>query len=385
MIRGASFKNWLERIAHLDKATLITLAKRFYGQREFFQKILNLIQDGIIVIDSSGRIELINTTAETMLNLKDIGDMILWKCIPELLKQVDIQHITEHSIHAEVRLTYPASKILRFYSVPIEEGDTLRAVCVFADITQHIQKKACEIEEGKIESVALLSAGIAHEIGNPLNSIALQLELMKSDLSAGRNDAIVSAIDICRTEVDRLNGIIKNFLQALRPVTPNLTDADVLELLHFVVKFLSPELMNDGVEIRFEVDGEIPLIIGDTNQLKQVFFNIIKNAVDAMTTRKQLTIQVSSDDEHVLVAFCDTGEGMSDVQIQQVFTPFVTSKAHGSGLGMFIVQRILREHGASITIESHEHQGTKIVLSFPRKIKNPKQITQKTSHLIADD
>jgi signal transduction histidine kinase len=226
----------------------------------------------------------------------------------------------------------------------------------------------------------LLSAGVAHEIGNPLNSINLQLELMQTFIREQSFEEISESVAVCRKEMERLHGIIKNFLQAVQPVAPNFSDAHLLELLNFVIKFLSPELDNAGVQVRLTVDGDVPIVLADGDQIKQVFFNIIKNAMEAMTRRKYLSIDVSSDDDSVISRFADTGMGIPTEQLGKVFEPLCTSKEQGTGLGLFIVQRILCNHHATIAIEFKTNSGTTITIKFPRKVHSTRMLDSNNSH-----
>jgi signal transduction histidine kinase len=364
----------LAKIDHLDHATLVSLVRKFYRQRNIFEKVINVIRDGIVMIDQGGRILLANNVAEELLNVRNLRNMVLWKCAPEILQQIDWGQIQEKSIVSEIHLSYPTERMLRFYSVPFIGEAESQIICVFSDITQALEQKKMEIEEERTNSILLLSAGVAHEIGNPLNSINLQLELMQTFIREQNFEEISESVEICRKEVERLHGIIKNFLQAVQPVTPNFSDAHLLELLNFVIKFLSPELDNAGVQIHLTVDGNIPIVLADGDQIKQVFFNIIKNAMEAMAHKKCLSINVGSDDDFVILRFVDTGMGIPTEQLGKVFEPFHTSKKQGTGLGMFIVQRILRDHHATIVIESKTSMGTTVTLKFPRKVHSPRML-----------
>jgi signal transduction histidine kinase len=364
----------LAKIDHLDHTTLVLLVRKFYRQKNIFKKVVNVIRDGVVMIDQKGRILLANNVAEEMLNVKNLRNMVLWKCAPEILQQVDLAQIREKSIVAEIHLTYPVEKMVRFYSVPFVAETEAQIICVFSDITQDLEQKKKELEAERTNSILLLSAGVAHEIGNPLNSINLQLELMQTFVRERNFEEISESVEICKKEVERLHGIIKNFLQAVQPVTPHFSDAHLLELLNFVIKFLTPELDNAGVQIRIAVDGEVPIVLADGDQIKQVFFNIIKNAIEAMTCEKCLSISIYSDDDFVILRFADTGSGISTEQLGKIFEPFATSKKQGTGLGMFIVQRILRDHHATITVESKANSGTTITVKFPRKIHSPRML-----------
>jgi nitrogen fixation/metabolism regulation signal transduction histidine kinase len=364
----------LARVDQLDRATLTSLARKFYSQRNIFEKVINVIRDGVVMIDRNGQILLANNVAEELLNVRNLRSMVLWKCAPEILQQIDLEQIQKKSIICEIHLSYPTKRALRFYSVPFITEMESQVICVFSDITQDLKQKKKELEEERIHSILLLSAGIAHEIGNPLNSINLQLELMQNFIREQSFNEISESVAVCKKEVERLHGIIKNFLQAVQPVTPNFSDAHLLELLNFVIKFLSPELDNAGVTVHLAVDGDIPVVLADNDQMKQVFFNIIKNAMEAMAHEKCLSISVGSDDDFVILKFTDTGMGIPTERLGKVFEPFCTSKKQGTGLGMFIVQRILRDHHATIAIESKTNAGTTITIKFPRKVHSTRML-----------
>ncbi|MDR0740244.1 MAG: GHKL domain-containing protein [Puniceicoccales bacterium] len=364
----------LARVDQLDHATLASLARKFYSQRNIFEKVINVICDGVVMIDRDGQILLANNVAEELLNVRNLRNMVLWKCAPEILQQIDLGQIQKKSIIGEVHLSYPTERTLRFYSVPFITEMESQIICVFSDITQDLEQKKKELEEERTHSILLLSAGVAHEIGNPLNSISLQLELMQNFIREQNFDEISESVTVCRKEVERLHGIIKNFLQAVQPVTPNFSDAHLLELLNFVIKFLSPELDNAGVAVHLTVNGDVPVVLADNDQMKQVFFNIIKNAMEAMTHEKCLSVSVGSDNDFVILKFTDTGIGIPTERLGKVFEPFCTSKKQGTGLGMFIVQRILHDHHATIAIESKTNMGTTITIKFPRKVHSSRML-----------
>jgi signal transduction histidine kinase len=357
----------LERIDRLDRATLISLVKKFYKQKEIFEKIINLIEDGIVVIRGDGYVLLANGSAEKMLNVSHLRGMIFWKCIPEFVCQIDINKIAKNALMAELRLVYPCERFLKFYSIPFIWDGESQIICVFSDITRSLRQKKDEIEDEKVNSILLLSASVAHEIGNPLNSIGLQLELLRSLLGEKSSPKTSEALEICEQEVARLHGVIKNFLQAVRPIAPNFVDADLLELLYFTIKFLTPQLDNAGINVRVIVKNEVPVVLVDVDQIKQVFFNIIKNAMESMSRKKQLLISIFTDDDHVILEFDDQGQGIAAECMGRIFEPFYTSKADGTGLGMFIVQRILRNHGATLSIASQKNRGTSISVKFFKK------------------
>jgi signal transduction histidine kinase len=167
--------------------------------------------------------------------------------------------------------------------------------------------------------------------------------------------------------VTRLDGIIRNFLEAIRPRPPDLAEVNIVEVLEEVLRFQSKELEDRGLKIEGELTASVPVIMADTNQLKQVFFNLIKNAMEAMESGGTLGIRVRADDHSVYIRISDTGSGIKTEDLSKLFSPYHTTKTGGHGLGLMIVQRIIREHGGHVGIESKEGSGTVVTLQFPQK------------------
>jgi signal transduction histidine kinase len=273
-------------------------------------------------------------------------------------------------------LTYPEPRSVRLYMMPFrnETRSTARRFAVIlSDITRDKQTTEMRIESERTSSILLLAAGVAHELGNPLNSLTIHLQLIERRLkklkAAPDKDAaaLQDSIEVCQAEVRRLDGIITNFLEAIRPRPPDLVETRLAEVLDEVLRFQHSELADRGIEVEAETPADLPLVMADRNQLKQVFFNIMKNAADAMHPGGRLRIRSRADDDSVYLLFGDSGAGIKQEDLVKLFQPYHTTKAGGHGLGLMIVQRIMRDHGGQIGIESKEDIGTLVTLQFPRK------------------
>lgn len=166
-------------------------------------------------------------------------------------------------------------------------------------------------------------------------------------------------------EVERLDGIIRHFLEALRPQPPDLAEVDLLALLAEVLALRQQELENLGIRVEVEVVQAPPPVLGDRNQLKQVFFNLLKNAMEAMERGGRLRLEARVDDAWVQIAVADNGVGIAQADLPRVFQPYFSTKRGGHGLGMMIAQRIMRAHGGQISLESTVGRGTTVTLQFP--------------------
>ena len=371
----------LGRIDNLDSVNLSILVQRLARERKFQETVFNTIKDGIIVIDSEGIMQYANEAAFDLIGLKEdaIGKTLLWKMVPDLTRSIDLENLDSNVesspvVSFEVELSYPEPRYVRLYMVPIDAqvGQHERgAMVVLSDVTDEKVSMEALIESERIDSVMRLAAGVAHELGNPLNSLTIHLQLIDRKLDKLKADAdtggISESLNICQNEVKRLDGIITHFLQAVRPQKPDLNELDLIDLVDEVLRVQEVELRNRCFDVNVEVGESVPTILGDREQIKQAFFNLIKNAMEAMQPHGQLRIIATSDDDSIYIKFIDTGSGIAEEDMAHVLQPYYTTKKSGHGLGMMIVQRIMRSHGGQLGIESQKGKGTAITLQFPQK------------------
>jgi PAS domain S-box-containing protein len=373
----------LGRLEDLDSVNLGILVQRLARERKLQETVFNTIQDGILVIDTDGIVQYANDAALGIIGLKqdEIGTTRLWKMVPDLARSIDPQSVdasrtAKPVLAREVELTYPERRFLRLYMVPIAAqvgaSDSGGYVVVLTDVTEDKVTLEERIETERIDSVMRLAAGVAHELGNPLNSLTIHLQLIKRQLDKLQNDAespasdsIAESLQICQGEVSRLDGIITHFLEAVRPQKPELNELNLLELVEEVLRVQEAELVDRKLEVNIEVNETPPAILGDRGQIKQVFFNVVKNAMEAMQAGGELRIRTATDDEFLSLQFIDTGSGIAEADLAKVLQAYYTTKEEGHGLGMMIVQRIMRDHGGQIGIESCQGTGTVISLQFP--------------------
>jgi PAS domain S-box-containing protein len=381
-MKNTGLEKILGRIEDLDSVNLGILVQRLARERRLQETVFNTIQDGIIVIDSDGVVQYANAAALGLIGLKpnDIGVTRLWKMVPDLAKSIDQDLLRGKKKSApvlsrEVELSYPEHRVVRLYMVPIDaqvgHDDSGGYVIVLSDVTEERLSMEERIENERTGSIVRLAAGVAHELGNPLNSLTIHLQLIERKLKKLVDQAeaakLAESLQVCQGEVQRLDGIITHFLEAVRPQKPELNELDLLELVEEVLRVQEAELSDRKIEVNVDVSHDLPAILGDRGQIKQVFFNVIKNAMEAMQPGGHLRVFARRDDEFVYLQFVDTGSGISEEELSKVFQAYYTTKKEGHGLGMMIVQRILREHGGHINIESRKDVGTAITLQFPQQ------------------
>lgn len=377
--KHSSLDRVLGRLDSLDSVNLANLVQRLARERGLFEDIFNALQEGVLVIDANGEIEYANASAQHLIGLgtDELAGQTLWRLVPGLRPSLG-GALGEDSalpvVAREFELTYPVPRIVRLYLVPFRgagRGADRRFAVILSDITRDKQTTEARIENERTSSVLLLAAGVAHELGNPLNSLTIHLQLIERKLKKLKlaRDAkpLEDSIRICREEVTRLDGIVTNFLEAIRPRAPDLAEANLADVLGEVLAFQQREMADRGIRVEAETEANLPVVMADRNQVKQVFFNILKNAVEAMQPGGALRIRSRTDDDNVYLLFGDSGSGIRQEDLVRLFQPYHTTKPGGHGLGLMIVQRIMREHGGQISIESKEGVGTLVTLQFPRK------------------
>lgn len=379
--KGSALDRALGRVDMLDSTNLANLVQILARERAFLETIFNTALEGILVIDDCGLIDYANAASHRMIGLKegDIGQLTLWRLIPELRASLGLEEgerLQSAVSSRELELAYPERRYVRLYILPFEESQgsdegEARFVVILSDITSEKRSYDELIESEKVTSILLLAAGVAHELGNPLNSITIHLQLMERQLKkleqSPTSERLASSLEVCREEVSRLDGIIKNFLEAIRPQIPDFQTIDLFEALEETLEFQSGELENRGIKVELEAGVERPIVRADKQQIKQVFFNVMKNAMEAMQPGGIIKVKAHSDEARFYLRFGDSGSGISQENLSQVFQPYHTTKKTGTGLGLMIVQRIMREHGGQVGIDSKEGVGTLVTLEFPKQ------------------
>ena len=232
-----------------------------------------------------------------------------------------------------------------------------------AELAEQREQLLTEVRKGEqMKAVATLAAGLAHEIKNPLASIKTFTEY----LSTRHDDPEFRAKfqKIVGGEVERINLIVQQLLEFAKPVPPKLTPLEIPRLVDETLEFLSGELVERQVEVNRRYEAR-PRVLGDPQQLKQVFLNLFLNSLQAMNGHGRLEIRTSVEGSEIIVTITDSGSGIAPKDLPHVFEPFYTTKTNGTGLGLAVVQGIIKEHGGRIAVESHPGQGTTMRLHLP--------------------
>ena len=408
--RTSFFDRIAGRIDQLDAAGLQTVVARLARERDFLETLFDTIEDGVIVLDAKAQISWHNQSAEHLLGLpldKAEGQGIA-KFLPGLgweklctAEATNSLTVTRH----ELEVTYPIRRFLRVYTAAlVGEGASGLAV-IINDATEQQQKTFEVIESERVEALTLLAASVAHEIGNPLNALHIHLQLMEREVkklkatdadapfdlddpdAAANHSASIrkleNYLEIAKGEINRLDYIISQFLQAIRPTRPELKPVSMNEIVLDTLALLEPEIENREVMLEQNFADDLPNAPLDEVQVKQALVNLIKNAIQAMTQGGALKLTTLAETDGVWVHVADSGGGIPQEKINRIFQPYFTTKEEGSGLGLMIVQRIVREHGGRIELESHTGKGTTFRLWFPLTEQQPLLLTDREESIHA--
>jgi signal transduction histidine kinase len=358
---------------------------RLAQEKGFLETVFNSIQEGIIVTDSNGRITYLNDAACQLFAL-DANDSIS-KRLDERVRGLDWKSLSqsEVAVSRDIEIFYPANRFINFYIVPLIierepasdkkdadqigiSGHQVGHAIILRDITESRRTEQQTLESERFNALTLLAAGVAHEIGNPLNSLNIHLQLIEREarqLDGAKRAELQESVEVARAEVNRLDSIITQFLRAIRPTRPQLKPENINSIVEEAVRFLAPETKDRDIVVEQELRSDLPLLELDRDQMKQAFYNVIKNSFEAMKSRGILRIRTDMDDSHVIVRFTDSGGGMSPENLSRVFEPYFTTKTSGTGLGLLIVRRIVREHGGELSIESSAGKGLTVTIRLP--------------------
>ncbi len=384
----------VERLDRLDRSQIEKLILDLRNEREFLQGVFDRLAEGVVALNQNWAIVWANRSGRRMLGLTRrkrgsegrIFDLNLDPALLSRLRAYALSGSRNHFDHQEIEIHEPQERILSVTLISDPDTEIRRAahVLIIEDLTDQRAEQTRRIEAEKTASLSTLTAGVAHEIKNPLNALKIHAQLLKRSALAPENERMkperhLRSINVILEEIDRLGSVVDQFLTAARPTRPELTSRSLEPLIQKLAGLFKPELDTKDINLFVKFDkgsSEIPM---DEPQMMQALMNLLRNSIEAIEAKRgaaedpedaegRIEIRVRGDEKAVHISVSDTGCGIAPEDLQRVKEPYYTTKFSGTGLGLMVVYRVVREHGGAISIQSEVGVGASITLTLPRAI-----------------
>lgn len=375
MSRKAPFLNkLLARLDKIDREALQSYMRTLAREHELYHEILETLPLGLALLDEDARVQFMNAQAREHLGCGSIK-LAAGLRLHELAQDNTLKSLFENHPHSanprhteDVRVLLPREMDLRVQVMPLDKAGPGAWLILLLNLSHEKSRGQEQAAWASRDSLLKLAAGVAHEIGNPLNSIQIHLGLLKRDaeeLPPARQKNFLKTLSVIQSETARLDRTVRAFLKATRkpPLRFRLTDLN--EVIQESVDFFHLELAARKVKIHFRPDKGLRPFLMDKERLREVFLNLIKNAMEAMPDGGDIRISVTHRAKAALVRVRDEGTGIPEEVQPHIFEAYYTTKPEGSGLGLVSVYNAVAEHGGRIEVETRQGKGTTFTLMLP--------------------
>ncbi len=396
-----------QKAEKLSKEQVLSLLEDVVDENESLYSVLESLSTGLLIVNDDFRLLRYNQIAESWLPFSERLEDILGsdKAIFEYIEDEDISGFIKKCLEKNITnssedfSTVTSGGSVRFLTVTISplinEGELNGKMILVRDITE---KKNQDILLHRMENLANLTnlaAGMAHEIKNPLGAISIHIQLIQRALEKARENQdklpppkfVEDHIDVVNEEIEHLNKLVMDFLLAVRPVKAQLELKEPDKLIENLVSFFKPEFNREGIEVIFKPSESGQRILLDEKLFRDVIMNISQNSLAALKSKfsensatplngnAKFCISNLVRDNKFVITIADNGCGMSEESLSKIFEPYYTTKANGTGLGMTMVYKIIKEFSGEIIVDSKEGEGTAFTITFPIPQKDVKLLS----------
>lgn len=346
------------------------LRKQYSIVETYSSNIIKNASDAIIVFNESDGIMIFNKSAENIFSIKEAK--ILSTGIDVLFSKIDLAEINKNNLPI-IPITYNVNNIEKYLLIAktsyYDEKDVTSTILMIRDLTeQRLMEEQIERSQ-RLTAMGELASGVAHEIRNPLNTISTIVQQLDKDFAPKSDvEEYHELSNIVYKEVNRIDKTVKEFLQFAKPEEIKPESFKLSALLEEVTKQYKNLTSKKHIELKVEQNWD-GIVNWDFNKIKQVFINLLDNAIDAINKDGSIIISVNEQD-NVIINIKDSGEGILESAQNKIFNLYYTTKAKGTGIGLSIVQRIIFEHSGTISVKSERNIGTSVNISIPISIKN---------------
>jgi PAS domain S-box-containing protein len=345
-----------------DITELKKMEEDLYKSNQRIHNILESITEGFFALDLEMNITFINSQGAKLLN--NTKEYFMGKNAFSIFPYEQFQRYYEQyhkAIINQVPLKFEGFYFGKHFQAnvyPSSEGVSV----YFYDITEAKESEELLRKSDKLNAVGQLAAGVAHEIRNPLTALRGFVQIIEKS----KEEKHRKYIEIMLSELDRIELIISEFLILAKPQAVNFQKRDIKSLIEHTITLVEPEAIMNNIQIKSEFATNLPSIKCEQNQLKQVFINLFKNSIEAMSDGGTIKVKVIKENEQqILVRITDQGNGISAERIANLGEPFYTTKEKGTGLGLMVSYKIIQNHKGSISVQSTEGKGTTVDVLLP--------------------
>lgn len=396
----ALVKRLSNKISKLSPDQVQNIFTQLVEENESLYSVIESLSTGLVICDKNWKLLQSNKAGERFLPLtsryyelkqQDSGfDDEVWNFVDDedisnFLQQASKEKKINISEEFVTKTPAGAARFLNISLMPLVQNKQLSgSIIKIDDITEKRNQETLLHRMESLAGLTNLAASVAHEIKNPLGSISIYIQLLQKAVNKSRNSDeklpekkfLENYIEIVNQEIDRLNNIIVDFLFAVRPISAELIPENPVKLLNSYVEFFKPELEEKNIKLKTVFLENSPKILLDEKLFKQVMINLVQNAIVAMPDGGELFFSTRITGDKYLISVADTGIGMSSETASRIFEPYFTTKVTGTGLGLTMVYKVIKEFGGDIEVESYEGKGTIFTISLP--------VPQKEKHLLTE-
>ena len=392
-------KRVTQKAEKLSKEQLLQLLDSVADENESLYSLLDSLSTGLIIVDNNFVVIRNNMIAESRLpfsvHLEDMKMQALpiWECIDDediadFLKECAQKEITNSSEDFSIMTSGGSVRFITITISPLMHNCNLCGKIILVnDVTEKRNQDVLLHRMENLANLTNLAAGMAHEIKNPLGAISIHIQLVQKAIKKARENEnllppakfVEDHIDIVNEEIDHLNKLVMDFLLAVRPVKANLQLKDPDKLIAGIIDFIKPEFKKEGIEVDFKSSESGKRIMLDEKLFRDVIMNLAQNSLAAIKSRSDFSsytgkfkIENFVRDNKFITKISDNGCGMSEETVSKIFEPYYTTKANGTGLGMTMAYKIVKEFSGEILVDSKENSGTIFTLEFPVPQKGTK-------------
>ncbi len=378
----SNFANkFISRLERIDPPQIESFLTQLVKEKDFQRAVFDSIQEAILVVDAELKLAFANESSRSLLGIDP--RKVLGSDLKKILKDRELKNLAEEYRHhpearsnVEIRAGLPERKVYTVSVVPIESdsAEPAHSVWIIGDRTAEYERLEEKRQFESIQSLATLTAGIAHEIKNPLNSLNIHAQLIQRlavDLAArGVEEEEAGRLEkstgILLEEIARLTRIVDQFIKAAKPPKLTLQRGDLNEIVSAVAGLIEPECERRRIELEIDLDPVIPPLELDPEQIKQAILNLARNAMEAIDKPEgRVALRTAVLQDGVLVEVEDNGSGIPEGDRLRIFEPYHTTKFDGSGLGLMVVFRIIKAHRGAIGLDSETGRGTVFRIALP--------------------